>query len=153
MIRKVLLGGIGALLVCACGRGPTPPPYRPIADVKQLMHALDAEADALWEATGWIDTAEGTVERRPKNEEEWEHVRASAIMLTEAGNLLMMPPRAKDGGEWMKRSQELIDIGQRAWRAAEAKNVQQLFTVGGEVYDACSHCHQQYMEAIVNANK
>jgi len=65
----------------------------------------------------------------------------------------MMVPRAKDGSEWMKRSQELIDVGSAAWRAAEAKNVDQLFTIGGDVYEACSNCHQRYMEAIVNANK
>jgi len=28
-----------------------------------------------------------------------------------------------------------------------------LITVGGDVYEACSHCHQQYMDAIKNANK
>ena len=25
--------------------------------------------------------------------------------------------------------------------------------IGGDVYEACSHCHQQYMDAIKNANK
>jgi len=28
-----------------------------------------------------------------------------------------------------------------------------LFTVGGDVYEACSNCHRLYLEAIVNANK
>ena len=39
------------------------------------------------------------------------------------------------------------------WKAAEAKNVDQLFTIGGDIYEACSHCHQEYMDAIKNANK
>ena len=55
--------------------------------------------------------------------------------------------------EWMKRSQEMMDTGLAAWKAADAKNVDQLFTVGGDVYEACSKCHQQYMDAIKNANK
>ena len=140
-------------LALGCG-GAAPPPFKPIADVKQLMQGpIDPSADAIWDATGWIDTAAGTEERRPRNQAEWDAVRNSAITLTEAGNLLMMTPRAKDGGEWMKRSQELIDTGFAAWKAAEAKNVDALFTVGGDLYEVCSHCHQQYMDAIKNANK
>ena len=65
----------------------------------------------------------------------------------------MMTPRAKDGDVWMERSQAMIDTGLAAWKAAEAKNVDQLFTVGGDVYEACSQCHRRYMDAIVNANK
>ena len=53
----------------------------------------------------------------------------------------------------MQRAQEMVDTGQAAWKAAEAKNRDQLFTIGGDVYEACSHCHQAYMDAIKNANK
>jgi hypothetical protein len=145
-----------AAVVCslACSGGQQPPPFKPVADVKQLMQgAIDPSADVLWEATGEIITLEGTTARHPKNEEEWAQVRNAAIVLTESGNLLMMVPRAKDGGEWMKRSQELIDVGAAAWKAAEARNVDRLFTIGGDVYEVCSNCHRRYMEAIVNANK
>ena len=154
MRTTLWLVAAGAALLSGCTSGPPPPPFKPIADVKQLMQGpIDPSADAIWDATGWIDTAAGTEERRPKNQAEWDAVRNSAITLTEAGNLLMMAPRAKDGGEWMKRSQELIDTGFAAWKAAEAKNVDALFTVGGDIYEACSHCHQEYMDAIKNANK
>ena len=40
-----------------------------------------------------------------------------------------------------------------AIRAADAKNADDLFTIGGDIYEACSNCHQKYLEAIVNANK
>jgi hypothetical protein len=145
---------IGAVLLCACNTAAPPPPFKPVADVKQLMQGtIDPNADAIWDAVGWIDTAAGTEERRPRTQAQWDAVRNSAITLTEAGNLLMMTPRAKDSGEWMKRSQELVDTGVAAWQAADAKNADRLFTVGGDVYEACSHCHQQYMDAIKNANK
>ena len=141
-----------SLVGAACG--PEPAPFKPVADVKQLMQAMiDPSADEIWDATGWIISAAGIEERKPKNDAEWTAVRNHAISLTEAGNLLMMAPRAKDGDEWMKRSQELIDTATSAWRAAEAKDVQKLFDTGGEVYVACSNCHQKYLEAIVNANK
>jgi|SRR5919198_579197 hypothetical protein len=154
-MRTIRWAAAAGLVMCAaCSGGPDPPPFKPIADVKQLMQgAIDPSADAIWDATGTIISREGVEERRPKTQAEWDAVRNSAIMLTEAGNLLMMTPRAKDGGEWMKRCQEMIDTGAAAWRAAEAKNVDQLFNVGADIYEACSRCHQQYMEAITTANR
>ena len=145
---------MAALSGAACTGGPEPPPFKPVADVKQLMQAvIDPAADEIWDATGWIVTAAGEEARKPKNEEEWAAVRNHAIALTEAGNLLMMAPRAKDGDVWMKRSQEMINTGTAAWRAAEAKDVEKLFTTGGDIYEACSHCHENYLDAIVSANK
>jgi hypothetical protein len=153
-MKKVrMVAAIGALVCGACGGGPQPPPFKPVADVKQLMGPIDASADVIWEATGEIISKDGVVQRRPKNQAEWDAVRNAAIMITESGNLLMMTPRAKDGDVWMERSQAMIDTGLAAWKAAEAKNVDQLFTVGGDVYEACSQCHRRYMDAIVNANK
>jgi hypothetical protein len=149
----------GLIAVCAsiffasCG-GPTPPPFKAVVDTKLLMQAVvDPNADIVWDAVKTIDTKEGTQEIRPKNDAEWTAVRNAAITLTESGNLLMMVPRAKDGGEWMKRAQEMIDTGEAAMRAAEARNPERLFTIGGDVYEACSSCHRLYLDAIVNANK
>ena len=144
---------LSACVVAACG-GPAPPPFKPVVDTKLLMQSVvDPNADVIWEAVKTIDTPSGTEEIRPRTEEQWAAVRNSAVTVAESGNLLMLVPRAKDGGEWMKRAQEMIDTGERAIRAAEARNAEQLFTVGGDIYDACSNCHRQYLDAIVNANK
>jgi hypothetical protein len=143
-----------AALFASCGSAPAPPPFKVVADNKLLMQSvIDPNADIVWDAVKTIITRDKTEEIRPKNDAEWIAVRNAAVALTESGNLLMMVPRAKDGGEWMKRSQELIDTGEAAMRAADAKNADRLFTVGGDIYDACSNCHRQYMDAIVNANK
>lgn len=143
----------GALSFIACG-GPAPPPFKPIADTKLLMQSVvDPNADAIWDAVKTIDTKDGTQEIRPKTDAEWTAVRNAAVTVTESGNLLMMVPRAKDGGEWMQRAQEMIGAGEAAIRAAEAKNAERLFTVGGDIYDSCSNCHRKYLDAIVNANR
>ena len=150
-LRPILL--LGACVVSACG-GPQPPPFKPIADTKLLMQSVvDPNAAIIWESVKTIDSAAGTEVIRPKNEGEWAAVRNAAVAVAESGNLLMLVPRAKDGGEWMKRAQEMIETGEKAIRAAEARNAEQLFTVGGDIYEACSNCHRQYMDAIVNANK
>jgi hypothetical protein len=80
-------------------------------------------------------------------------VRNAAVTVAEAGNLLMLVPRAKNGDDWMQRAQEMVNTGEEAIRAAEAKNADRLFTVGGDIYESCSNCHRRYMDAIVNANK
>jgi len=47
----------------------------------------------------------------------------------------MMVPRAKDGGEWMKRAQEMIDSGEAAIkrRRRRTPNADRLFTVAGDI--------------------
>ena len=142
-------------VVCAsCSSAPEPPPFKAVVDNKLLMQAVvDPMADVVWDSVKTIITAKGTEEFRPKTEEEWTHVRNAAVALTESGNLLMLVPRAKDGGEWMKLSQQLITTGEAAIRAVDSRNADRLFTVGGDIYEACSNCHRQYVDAIVNANK
>lgn len=150
----VLLVAVSGVLAVGCGRPPAPPPFAPVVDTKLLMESVtDPAADVVWESVGTIITAEGTHEIRPKTAEEWTAVRNSAIAVAESGNLLMMVPRAKDGGEWMTLSRALVDTGTAAMRAAEARNAEQLFTAGGDIYDACTACHQKYVDAIVNAPK
>ena len=143
-----------AIALSAAGCGAQPPPFRPVADTKLLMQSVvDPNADVIWDSVKTIITAQGTEEIRPRTDGDWTAVRNSAVTLAESGNLLMMSPRAKDAGACMTLSQELIDASQSAVRAAESKNADRLFTVGGDIYEACSHCHQKYMDAIVNANK
>jgi hypothetical protein len=153
MRTAALLSLVSALASSACG-GPTPPPFKPVADTKLLMQAVvDPNADLIWDAVKVIMTKEGDENIRPKTDEQWIAVRNAAISVAESGNLLMMVPRAKDGGEWMQRAQEMIAAGEEAIKAAEAKNADKLFTVGGDLYDSCSNCHRKYLDAIVNANK
>ena len=143
----------GTLAVAACG-GPTPPPFKPVVDTKLLMQSVvDPNADFVWDAVKTIETKAGTEEIRPKTDEEWIAVRNAAVAVAESGNLLMMVPRAKNGGEWMELAQDMINTGQEAIKAAEARNAEKLFTVGGDIYESCSNCHRKYLDAIVNANK
>ena len=98
-----------------------------------MQAVVDPNADLIWDAVKSIDTKEGSQEIRPKTEQEWAAVRNAAVTVAEAGNLLMLVPRAKNGDDWMKKAQEMIDTGEEAIRAAEAKNADRLFTVGGDI--------------------
>ena len=121
------------------------PEYHQVLDVKQVMGwILDPSSDVIWGAVGSITTEEGTKELAPETDEEWTAIRDAAAVVAESGNLLLMPGRAPDQGDWAKHSHELIRTAQEAIAAAEAKDKDSLFTAGGDIYLVCTACHQQY---------
>ncbi len=150
-----------ALLVClslafaspGCSGAPAPPPYQPVADVKTLMAAvMEPAAEVYWDAVGVIVDERGEHHIEPKTVEEWDAVRNAAYVVAESGNLLMMPTRAKDGGEWMDASRLMIEAAQKAIRAAESRDKDAVFDVGAEMYDSCTNCHAKYSPDILRPN-
>ena len=147
-------------VVCLAACQPQPSaqdvsqPFRATATTKQLMNeVLEPAANIYWDAVGSVTDKRGTVERAPKNNDEWTAVRNAATVIAESGNLLMIAPRAADRDRWMKLSRGLIDAAQRARAAAEAKNRTAVFDAGAEVYDACVACHSKYMPGVTSPAK
>jgi len=65
--------------------------------------------------------------------------------VSEMGNLLMTPQYAAGRGEdWLQFSRSLVEIGQRAEKAAIDRNSDAIFETGGTMYNVCSACHQAY---------
>jgi hypothetical protein len=152
-MKRFFVISLGFIAALGCSTAPAPPPYKPVADVKQLMASVvEPAADEYWDAVGTVLDQEGMHEITPQTQEEWDAARNNAYIFTEAGNLLMMPTRAKDNGDWMKFSQALIDTGLKAVRAAEARDRNAVFDAGAEVYDACTQCHARYALEIQKAN-
>lgn len=147
-MRRSLIFVMG-LLLSGCS-GPPPTPFKPIANTKLLMQAvIDPAADLIWDSSGAVITADGVEELGPKNPDEWTHLRNSAVALAESGNLLMMSPRAPTNDEeWMRLSRALVDTAVDAIKAAEARNVDDVFTVGGEIYAVCTNCHSKYSPQV-----
>lgn len=140
-------------LASGCSGPPPPPPFRPVADVKQLMASvLEPAAEVYWDAVGTVVDERGTHEFSPQSQEEWDAVVAGAFVVAESGNLLMMAPRARDAGDWMAMSRKLVEVGQRAIQAAEARNKGAVFDAGAEVYDACTACHAKYAVELIRPN-
>ena len=147
-----------AIFMSGCDGTPAPPPppvtpFKPVADVKQLMvSVLEPAADVYWDAVGTVVDAKGTVEFAPKTDAEWNAVRNSAFVIAESGNLLMMGGRARDGAEWMAMAKALVDAGQRALQAAQRRDKDSVFDVGAQVYDACTQCHAKYAVPLQQPN-
>ena len=119
---------------------------RHVADVKQLMRSvLEPAVDLYWDGVGTVIDQTGITEITPETTEDWDALVNSAYVIAESGNLLMMGTRPKDGGEWMQKSRALVDVGEKAVRAAEAHDTKAVFDVGAEVYDVCTTCHAKYV--------
>ncbi len=109
---------------------------------------LERPANVVWESVGEVITADGTETRRPNTPEEWQTVRDAAVTVTEAANLLMLPGRARDTGEWMQSAAGLIVEGERLIAAIDRKSTQDVFDVGADMYEACVRCHMQFMPGV-----
>jgi hypothetical protein len=141
------------LAVGACAQEEQASTYRPVGDMADLMNGVvEPAAEVIWDAVGVIVDSAGEHQLAPQSEEEWLAVRSAAYTVAEAGNLLMMPERALDQGAWVTMSQSLVEMGERAIEAADARNLDAVFDVGAEIYYVCTNCHGTYAIETLRPN-
>lgn len=155
--------GLGALIasLAACGgqdsadtaaatqAQPPATPYKPVATVVDLMRSsVELSAERYWESVSVVVDIDGEHENMPETDLEWIEVWAAAMTLAESGNLLMMPPRAPDQGEWIRLSTELVDVSARAAQVALDRDFEGMLDVGEEIYNVCVECHQIYVPTL-----
>ena len=71
--------------------------------------------------------------------------RFNATLLAEHGRMLKEPGYAEGRGQgWIEFSDGLIEVAGKAEVAANSKDPDAVFEVGGTVYSVCSACHQAY---------
>ena len=154
MLRSLL--SVLSVLVVACAGGTdsaTLAQLQPVADVRQLMaHVLEPAAEVYWDAVGSTTDSSGTKEFAPSTDAEWEAIRNAAYVVAESGNLLMMPPRARDNDDWTTFSRAMIDAAKQAIAAANARDPQAVFDVGAVVYESCTQCHAKYAVEQIRPN-
>ena len=119
--------------------------YATSLDVEQLMHyVLEPAADIVWDSAGTIATLEGVEDLAPTTDEGWFRVQHAAAVVSESGNLLLMPGRSMDGEDWQEISLGLVSTGAALMTAAEQQNADAIFELGGQLYNVCVACHQRY---------
>src|SRR5579862_7506 len=100
------------------------PTYEPVGTILQLMNGIIVPAsNAVFKAPN----------DPPKDDKEWAVIQNNALLLAESGNLLIVPGRAKDDGEWIKDSRALIDAGSVALKAANAKDIDGVTLAGDPI--------------------
>lgn len=117
-----------------------PPPSAPriVGTVSEIMiDLIYPTSDAIL----YVET------RAPKNDVEWNELRAKALTLTEAANLLMMPGRARDQDQWKADATLMLNAGAAAFRAAKNKDLPALIALNNQVYESCTTCHAHYRQS------
>jgi hypothetical protein len=134
-------GGAGSGATTQAG-----PPFKAVANVEQLMLGTVQHAAATyWNSVSTVVDKDGIHEYFPKNDMEWTTTWAAAITIAESGNLLMMSERARADADWNKFALELVEAGNRAAQAAEARNADLVLEQGEKVYDVCTACHMKFI--------
>ena len=134
-----------AALLGACGQGAE----KPEKTVQQFM-AQDVQptAEVYWDAVQFISDETGDHDIRPETDADWKRTRDAATKLGELGELLKTPGYSEGRGEeWIEISDSLIEVSRLAEQAADAKDPDKVFEVGGTIYNVCTACHQVYPPA------
>jgi hypothetical protein len=112
------------------------PTFHPVGTVRQIMLGIvKPTSDVVFKFQ--FDP--------PKTNEEWATLQNNALNLAEAGNLLLLPGRAKDKGEWTKNAEALVEKGSQAFKAANAKDTKALEVIGDKIDETCEACHAIYL--------
>ena len=185
-IGKCFAACVGLLVVAvfthACSSSkPVPGPrpttelwgdMKPVVSVKELMRdMLDPISDNIFEAVSVVVDKNGTVERAPKTEEDWERIRIGAVTLAEGAYLLKVPrPFAPPGDlnnsigpgavelspdqitaklkadpvEWNARIEALRNVGLETLDIVRRKDVNELWDAADNLEQACENCHRSY---------
>jgi len=85
---------------------------------------------------------------------KWQAVENSALALAEAANLLTIPGRKCSNGlpvpignaDWPKFVQGLREAGMKAYKAAQAKDMDKILDAADTMTAACANCHDKYRE-------
>ena len=141
--------------------------YKPSATVKEIMdYIVIPSSEALFNAVSSTSGANGVEDKAPKTDADWAAVRERALLLAEAGNLLMVPGRhvasakdkSKNPGSELEPAQMDALVARSpavfaqkaagiraaaliALKAIDAKDVEGLSNAGGDIDEACESCH------------
>ena len=135
-MRKLpIIPGLAATLMLSVAAMPQEREVKAVATVAQLMQAMVIPAsNALFNLPRNV----------PEGDQGWSAIQNSAVILAESGNLLMIGSRAEDSEVWRATSRALVDAGEAALRAAQARDVESIADVGNQIIEACESCHEKH---------
>ena len=111
---------------------PQPQPVGTMSDL--MVTVIYPASDAIF----YIET------RAPASDADSTALQGKALMVAEAGNLLMLPAHMRDEDRWLADARLMRDAGAAAFRAAKARNLQGLIDLNEQLYQSCVTCHLHY---------
>jgi hypothetical protein len=162
-IGVTLLAGFSYAQSPRSGRNTAPAPKMGVhATLAQLMRGILYPASNVVFAAQSEDPAKIKPVANPSMSPDllsstygqWQAVENSALAIAEAANLLTLPGRKCSNGvdvplrntDWTKFVQELRAAGLAAYKAAQAKNQDDIVAAADPLTTACSNCHEKYRE-------
>ena len=143
-----------------------------VVSVKELMRDLiDPLADNIFDAVSITVDKNGTVEKMPKTDEDWNTIRIGAVAMAEASYLLKVPrPMAPAGDNnnsegpdapelspaaieaklkrdpvfWNAKVEALRNVGRQVLEIVEKRDAQALWDAGENLDAACENCHLEF---------
>jgi cytochrome c556 len=142
-VRRWLLAAAAGLLAAATPAVPQPGPraaaaprLEAVAETRLLMEGLTR---ANFQGLGRL------LKDRPEGADAWAFARGQALLIGEAGNLLMLrPPRSGGQEAWLGRSAELREAATRLARAAAARDYDRCRKGLDDLAAVCNRCHQTF---------
>jgi hypothetical protein len=138
----------------------TPRAAAPASDLNQLMRGLFfSQANVYFSAQRqnpgqikWASEPSAATDPLMGVFGGWEAVENSALMLTEAADLLMTPGRKCSNGrdvplarpEWTKFVTQLREAGKVALKAAQSKDQDNVLAASDVLNASCADCHNKY---------
>ena len=139
---RLIAAAAVATLLGACSQGAA----KPEKTVQQLM-AQDVQptAEIYWNAVQFISDETGDHDIRPETDADWKKTRDAATKLGELAVLLRSPGYTEGRGEdWTTFANSMSEVAKLAEQAADSKDPDKVFEVGGTIYNVCTACHQVY---------
>jgi hypothetical protein len=118
--------------------------FKDHVDMKTFMaHVLTPAATIIWKVNAVFIDQNGEHDLSPKSDEDWERIVSGAATLAEATNALMIPQRARDPS-WAGYVKNLADAADKAYLAAEARDLKSVSEVSDQLDGICAACHRHY---------
>jgi hypothetical protein len=91
----------------------------------------------------------------------WLAIENAALALAESANLLLVPGRMCSNGTpapmkdpaWATFVQAVRDAGMKAYKAAQAKDQEQMIAISEPLSAACAGCHRKWRDRKTPANR
>ncbi len=157
-----LTAAVAVLAGTLAAQAPQPAPgaAAPVANLNQLMRALFFPHSNVVFFTQSENPADVKHAPEPSRSTDpltgvfgnWEAVENSALLLSDAADLLMTPGRKCSNGkdvpinnpDWVRMVNQLREAGMVAFKAAQTKNMDNMIQASDVLNTACQNCHNRY---------
>jgi hypothetical protein len=129
----------------------------PKAKMKDIMNSMMVPSSSnVWNAVATVTDATGVHESKPTTDDDWNTLYLNAVMLTEVGNLLMVPGRERCVGgaipaqyraDFNQKAREMVEASNVAIIAAKKHDPEAVGEAGERIDVACDACHEMYQIA------